>query len=196
MVYILYRLDYIRTVQCGDQLHILKRIYMLIQIGYQKKVAHHPIIMIKRHVWQQMWFTAFFRVTYHKYGKMSNKSFTSTLCYSPQKCTRTACINNVLHCTVVFCRSRATMYSSAEARTAWNWKTPWACRSAFLLYFLFYQDLSKEWSFYFLDSIFPCKHLSIALPGRLSDLVSEPLPDLTSFFWLVYLQDTSSKTDL
>ena len=54
MVYILYRLDYIRTVQCGDQLHILKRIYMLIQIGYQKKVAHHPIIMIKRHVWQQM----------------------------------------------------------------------------------------------------------------------------------------------
>ena len=34
----------------------------------------------------------------------------------------------------------------------------------------------------FLDSIFPCKHLSIALPGRLSDLFCEPLPWFDEFF--------------
>ena len=38
----------------------------------------------------------------------------------------------------------------------------------------------------FLDSIFPCKHLSIALPGRLSDLFCEPLPDLTSFLTCLF----------
>ena len=119
-----------------------------------------------------------------------HKPFTSTLCYN-------ACSVEVLHCTglkplhALFPGARTLPLPRTYMRhahllslAAWVFEKhlePGLPRLCFTFY------LSRfEQGVEFLDSIFPCKHLSIALPGRLSDLFCEPLPDLTSFLTCLF----------